>query len=303
MWSDRNFRMFGLEPGEITPTPEYVFEHTHPDDRERVQRQVEDLRRTGELEPLEYRIVLPGQVIRHLRAVIAVAEERDGAPYRMVGWVQDVTERRLAERKLAAHVAVSEALVAWDALDSGAERLLSGLGEALGCFRGTLWVPEGDALLSRVSWHPENCDDRLRRDTGLAAMARERREPVVSAGLPGAVAIPALCGDDVLAVVELASHEGVQLTERLRRSLTGIGHELGQFLASHRGELDAPVLTARELEVLQLAAGGLSAPQIAERLVISQGTARTHFENIYPKLGVSHRAAAVAQAIRLGLIE
>jgi DNA-binding CsgD family transcriptional regulator len=61
-------------------------------------------------------------------------------------------------------------------------------------------------------------------------------------------------------------------------------------------------LTARELEVVRLAADGLSGPEIAERLVISPGTVKTHFQNIYAKLGVSERAGAVAKALRRGLI-
>jgi DNA-binding CsgD family transcriptional regulator len=64
---------------------------------------------------------------------------------------------------------------------------------------------------------------------------------------------------------------------------------------------DAP-LTPRELEVLGLAANGLNAPKIADRLVLSAATVRTHFENIYRKLEVPDRAAAVAKAMRLGLI-
>jgi two-component system nitrate/nitrite response regulator NarL len=41
---------------------------------------------------------------------------------------------------------------------------------------------------------------------------------------------------------------------------------------------------------------------IAERLVIGSATVKTHFEHIYEKLGVTHRAAAVAEAMRRGLI-
>jgi DNA-binding CsgD family transcriptional regulator len=66
-------------------------------------------------------------------------------------------------------------------------------------------------------------------------------------------------------------------------------------------EMGAP-LTPRELEVLELAANGLNGPGIAERCVLSTATVRTHFGNIYAKLGVSDRAAAVAKAMRLGLI-
>lgn len=64
-----------------------------------------------------------------------------------------------------------------------------------------------------------------------------------------------------------------------------------------------PPLTAREVEVLELAAEGLSAPMIAEKLVVSSATVRSHFENIYAKLGVGDRAGSVAKAMRLGLIE
>jgi ATP/maltotriose-dependent transcriptional regulator MalT len=122
-------------------------------------------------------------------------------------------------------------------------------------------------------------------------------------GVRGGVAIPALSGQEVLAVIELASREEAEVTERLMRSLTGIGHEIGQFLSRRRGELEAPVLTAREIEVLALAAEGLPARRTAERLVVSHATIRTHFDNIYAKLGVSDKASAVATAMRLGLID
>ncbi len=65
----------------------------------------------------------------------------------------------------------------------------------------------------------------------------------------------------------------------------------------------AAPLTPREVEVLQLASNGYSGPKIAEELVISLGTVRKHFENVYAKLGVSDRAAAVARVLRLGLID
>ncbi|MDX6660101.1 MAG: two-component system, NarL family, nitrate/nitrite response regulator NarL [Solirubrobacteraceae bacterium] len=62
-------------------------------------------------------------------------------------------------------------------------------------------------------------------------------------------------------------------------------------------------LSPRESEVLQLAAEGLSGPTIAERLLMSRGTVKTHFEHIYDKLGVGDRAAAVARGLRLGFID
>jgi two-component system nitrate/nitrite response regulator NarL len=50
-------------------------------------------------------------------------------------------------------------------------------------------------------------------------------------------------------------------------------------------------------------AEGLSAPQIAERLILALPTVKSHQARLYEKLGVSDRAAAVAQAMRRGLLE
>jgi DNA-binding NarL/FixJ family response regulator len=64
----------------------------------------------------------------------------------------------------------------------------------------------------------------------------------------------------------------------------------------------ATPLTRRELELLQLAADGFCGPMIADELVLSRATVRTHFESIYRKLDVHDRAGAVGKAMRLGLI-
>jgi two-component system nitrate/nitrite response regulator NarL len=66
---------------------------------------------------------------------------------------------------------------------------------------------------------------------------------------------------------------------------------------------ERPVLTGREREILALTADGHSAPDIAEKLTLSPTTVRTHLQHLYDKLGVSDRAAAVAEAMRRGLLE
>jgi DNA-binding CsgD family transcriptional regulator len=76
-----------------------------------------------------------------------------------------------------------------------------------------------------------------------------------------------------------------------------------EMLPAARMGGEPPRLTERELEVLRLAATGIPGPEIASRLVISPTTVKSHFENIYAKLEVPDRAAAVASALRLGLID
>ena len=75
----------------------------------------------------------------------------------------------------------------------------------------------------------------------------------------------------------------------------------GPALPARRQPLVEP-LSERELEVLRLLASDLDGPEIAAELFISLNTLRTHTRNIYAKLGVSSRRAAVTRAAELGLL-
>ncbi|TVS83763.1 response regulator transcription factor [Mycobacterium helveticum] len=70
-----------------------------------------------------------------------------------------------------------------------------------------------------------------------------------------------------------------------------------------RGEAQTPALSVREGEVLNFIAQGLSIPAIAAELYLAPSTVKTHVQRLYEKLGVGDRAAAVAAAMRRGLIE
>ncbi|MCC2662239.1 MAG: two component transcriptional regulator, LuxR family [Geminicoccaceae bacterium] len=64
-----------------------------------------------------------------------------------------------------------------------------------------------------------------------------------------------------------------------------------------------PQLTEREQQVLNLVAEGHSAPEIGRQIHLSTTTVKSHLHSLYEKLGVSDRAAAVAEAMRRGLLE
>ncbi len=61
-------------------------------------------------------------------------------------------------------------------------------------------------------------------------------------------------------------------------------------------------LTEREREVLALVARGWSNARIAQELAVTERTVRFHLENLFARLGVDNRVAAVVKAIRLGLL-
>lgn len=70
-----------------------------------------------------------------------------------------------------------------------------------------------------------------------------------------------------------------------------------------RAEPSGPTLSAREREVLSMIAEGASIPTMAKRLFLAPSTVKTHVQRLYEKLGVGDRAAAVAEAMRRGLLD
>jgi len=75
------------------------------------------------------------------------------------------------------------------------------------------------------------------------------------------------------------------------------------FQARRRGPELGDDLTEREREVLALIVKGETNPQIAEQLIISQSTVKTHVSNILSKLGVSTRTEAASLALQKGLVD
>ena len=71
----------------------------------------------------------------------------------------------------------------------------------------------------------------------------------------------------------------------------------------HRRDDHGPVLSEREAEVLRLMAQGRTTPSIAAELYLAPSTVKTHIQRMYEKLEVTERAAAVAEAMRRGLLE
>ena len=103
--------------------------------------------------------------------------------------------------------------------------------------------------------------------------------------------------------------EGERICEAILAVARGdpvIGERFQAGLAAEirmRERGDRPVLTDREREVLSLTADGGSVAEVAAGLHLSEATVKTHLHHTYEKLDVSDRAAAVARAMRFGLIE
>jgi len=93
--------------------------------------------------------------------------------------------------------------------------------------------------------------------------------------------------------------ELLQVIRNVYRGLRGIPAPVAARLAEYTPRV---ALTARELEVLELMAQGLSNPDIAIRLGRAESTMKVHVRNILQKLGTDDRTAAVTTALRRGII-
>ncbi|HEV7921074.1 MAG TPA: PAS domain S-box protein [Thermoanaerobaculia bacterium] len=108
MWSDQIFRMHGIEKGP--PEIEKTMSLIHPDDREEIEAIFDHARRNGVPAEVEYRIIRPDGRIRTLQERGRVVHDEQGRPVKIVGYVQDVTERVAVERELTRRSDQQEAI-------------------------------------------------------------------------------------------------------------------------------------------------------------------------------------------------
>ncbi|MEK6792130.1 MAG: EAL domain-containing protein, partial [Deltaproteobacteria bacterium] len=100
-WSDETFRIFGLDPQSFGATYEAFISSVHPDDAQMVKDAVDAALNGKKPYSINHRIVLPGNKTRYVHEAADVQYASTGAPVRMFGTVQDITDQVEAERKLS----------------------------------------------------------------------------------------------------------------------------------------------------------------------------------------------------------
>ncbi len=125
-------------------------------------------------------------------------------------------------------------------------------------------------------------------------IADDKVFPAIQAGALGYLLKDSDPEDLITAIKNVALGQPFLHPDIARRVLDELSHPAGS-------EPDSEQLTEREVEVLQLVAQGISNQDIAERLVISEATVRTHIGNILGKLHLANRVQAALYALRKGL--
>ena len=161
------------------------------------------------------------------------------------------------------------------------------------------WVAMASDAADEARRHFEDAVDRFVQSNAPYEVARARIELARALATLDRVDEAAM---EASRAIELLTELKAELEiSRARRLLDSLPQASDIAEPSARRRNDSG-LTVRELEVLRLVAHGLTNPEIAEKLFVSDHTVHRHLANILNKLSVSSRAAAVAQAARRGLL-
>ncbi len=99
-WSDQIEPIFGLKKGQFKGTFEDFMKYVHPDDRKLIEKEVDRCIKKGKDYDIEHRIIWPDGTVRWLREMGDVFTDEENKPYRMLGVVQDITDRKQSEKEI-----------------------------------------------------------------------------------------------------------------------------------------------------------------------------------------------------------
>ena len=98
-WSEESYRIWGLDPVQGLPSRETVFQRIHPDDRERMNVEIDDALREKRAFALAFKIVLPDGTTKYIESTGHPLLSADGELLEMVATHVDVTERKRAQEE------------------------------------------------------------------------------------------------------------------------------------------------------------------------------------------------------------
>ena len=313
-YSDEQFRIHGLNPGGgRRPELQEILSLFHPEDRQRMLDLVERIIREKRDYTADYRIVLPGGVVRHLYSLGHPILDERGELLEHIGTVVDVTERTRVEQHLFAQNRITRVLSEASSFQEAVPKILKAVCECLEWHVGVAWYVNRDAGVLRCGdlWRkpsPEfsRFETATRRSTvasgsGLAGrvwatgtpayifdVARDsqidRAEVAAREGLHGAFAFPIVLGSEVFGVFEFLSRDIWQSDEDLLDIMASVGRQIGQFKerAAALNELQLRVNMLQHIPVAAWSMRPDGSPDIVNRLWYEYTGQTPEYVNSHP---------------------
>ncbi len=179
IWSAETCRIFGLAPGEFDGRLDTFCAQVHPEDRERLMGATHTTLTSGRRFDFEYRIRHRDGQERWLRGVADVERDAGGRPQRMVGVVQDITERRQTEEQFRQ----SQKMEALGQLAGGiAHDFNNILAAVLGNAELAKLMPSGSpatgGYLDSILTASRRARDLVRQILAFSGRQEQKREPI-----------------------------------------------------------------------------------------------------------------------------
>lgn len=228
--------------------------------------------------------------------------DADGQPVGTIGVASDITQRKRAEERLAAHYAITRALAESDTVAQATPIILQAICEWTGWDVGVIWDLDRTAEVLRCIelWHRPELDvhdfERLSREMlfvhglGLPGQVWATGRPVwfrdicEAPGMPrakvasknqlhGAVGFPITIGEEITGVFEFYSRQARKPDAALVEMMNALGSQIGQFIERKQGERRLELSEEQHSIILQGVADGITAQEPDGQLIYANQAA------------------------------
>lgn len=257
-------KLWGRSCESLYRNPHSFLDAIHPDDRQRVSDQIRNTSDVGRFD-VEYRVIRPNGSIRWVHDRGFPIQDEQGKVYRITGIAEDVSPRKLAERRAEVQYAATRILAETATLAETLPKILQAVCESLGWEVGGFWlvdeqagvlrcasmwrssrlpVDEFEAVSRRITFAPGiGLPGRVwanRVPAWIPDVAQDNNFPraphAAKEGLHGAFGFPIRSNSTFLGVMEFFSHEIQPPDQDLLCLCDAIGSQIGQFSVRKQAE-------------------------------------------------------------------
>ncbi len=258
LWNSGAQRIFEWTAEEVAGRP-FAFLFTEADRATGApRRELDTARREGRADDSRWHLAKSGRLV-FIDGLTMPFRDDDGNITGFSKFGRDNTERQLAERRIAAQLALTNLLNREEPLDSTSREIMRTICESLAWDIGALWQVRDQALVCIEHWHSSIIDDAaagelcggpLSRGIGLIGEVWERGEAIwvpdfgaakyprapqaARAGVRSAFAFPIMSGGRFLGAMEFFSRSQREPEQALMPVMTLIGAQIGDYIERHR---------------------------------------------------------------------